>query len=44
MLASDGNVIAPDLVPDLTSETLVGMYRDMRFCRRFDEGMIGLQR
>ncbi|WP_410767317.1 pyruvate dehydrogenase (acetyl-transferring) E1 component subunit alpha [Haloferax sp. DFSO60] len=44
ILDSDGNVVAPDLLPDLSDETLVSMFRDMRFCRRFDERMISLQR
>ncbi|WP_049934511.1 pyruvate dehydrogenase (acetyl-transferring) E1 component subunit alpha [Halalkalicoccus jeotgali] len=44
VLAPDGSVRAPDLVPDLPPETLERMYRDMRFCRRFDERMISLQR
>ncbi|WP_336363686.1 pyruvate dehydrogenase (acetyl-transferring) E1 component subunit alpha [Halalkalicoccus salilacus] len=44
VLGPDGSVVAPDLVPDLDEETLVSIYRDMRFCRRFDERMISLQR
>ncbi|ELY40448.1 pyruvate dehydrogenase (acetyl-transferring) E1 component subunit alpha [Natronorubrum tibetense] len=44
VLDSDGAVVAPDLEPDLEDETLLGMYRDMRFSRRFDERMISLQR
>ncbi len=44
MLDPDGSVVAPELVPDLAPETLTAMYRDMRFCRRFDERMISLQR
>ncbi|WP_440770476.1 pyruvate dehydrogenase (acetyl-transferring) E1 component subunit alpha [Natronorubrum sp. DTA28] len=44
VLDSDGTVVAPDLEPDLEDETLLGMYRDMRFSRRFDERMISLQR
>jgi pyruvate dehydrogenase E1 component alpha subunit len=44
VLDSDGSVVHADLVPDLSDETLVGMYRDMRFCRRFDERAISLQR
>ncbi|MDL5363480.1 pyruvate dehydrogenase (acetyl-transferring) E1 component subunit alpha [Halalkalicoccus sp. NIPERK01] len=44
VLAPDGSVLAPGLVPDLGSDWLAAMYRDMRFCRRFDERMISLQR
>ncbi|KAB1198691.1 MULTISPECIES: thiamine pyrophosphate-dependent dehydrogenase E1 component subunit alpha [Haloferax] len=44
VLDSDGTVVAPDLVPDLDDETFVSMFRDLRFCRRFDERMISLQR
>lgn len=44
VLAPDGSVIAPDLVPDLTPKEFGRMYRDMKFCRRFDERMISLQR
>jgi pyruvate dehydrogenase E1 component alpha subunit len=44
VLDAEGGVVAPDLLPDLDDETLAAMYRDMRFCRRFDERMISLQR
>ncbi|WP_122088159.1 pyruvate dehydrogenase (acetyl-transferring) E1 component subunit alpha [Halalkalicoccus subterraneus] len=44
VLAPDGSVLAPALVPDLSDEQWAAMYRDMRFCRRFDERMISLQR
>lgn len=44
VLNADGDVVAPDLLPELDDETFVAMYRDMRFCRRFDERMISLQR
>lgn len=44
VLDSDGSIVHTDLVPDLADETFVGMYRDMRFCRRFDERAISLQR
>jgi len=44
VLGPDGGVVAPELVPDLDDGTLTAMYRDMRFCRRFDERMISLQR
>ncbi|WP_336338015.1 pyruvate dehydrogenase (acetyl-transferring) E1 component subunit alpha [Haloarcula brevis] len=43
-LDADGEIVAPDLMPDLSDEALVSMYRDMRFARRFDERMISLQR
>ncbi|WP_416840922.1 pyruvate dehydrogenase (acetyl-transferring) E1 component subunit alpha [Haloferax sp. DFSO52] len=44
VLDADGTVVAPELVPNLDDEAFVSMYRDMRFCRRFDERMISLQR
>ncbi|WP_269432594.1 thiamine pyrophosphate-dependent enzyme, partial [Haloferax profundi] len=44
ILAADGTVVSPHLLPDLDDEMLVSMFRDMRFCRRFDERMISLQR
>ncbi|WP_117363494.1 pyruvate dehydrogenase (acetyl-transferring) E1 component subunit alpha [Natrarchaeobaculum sulfurireducens] len=44
VLDAEGHVVEPDLEPDLETETLRSMYRDMRFCRRFDERMISLQR
>ncbi|MDS0278183.1 pyruvate dehydrogenase (acetyl-transferring) E1 component subunit alpha [Halomicroarcula sp. S1AR25-4] len=44
VLDPDGEVVAPDLLPDLDDAELVEMYRDMRFARRFDERMISLQR
>ncbi|MBX0295081.1 pyruvate dehydrogenase (acetyl-transferring) E1 component subunit alpha [Haloarcula nitratireducens] len=44
VLDADGEVVAPSLVPALDDETLVSMYRDMRFARRFNERMINLQR
>ncbi|WP_101294533.1 pyruvate dehydrogenase (acetyl-transferring) E1 component subunit alpha [Halegenticoccus soli] len=44
ILDADGTVVAPDVVPELDDETLRSMYRDMRFCRRFDERAISLQR
>ena len=44
ILDAEGQVTAPDLLPDLPDERLVDMFRDMRFCRRFDERMISLQR
>ncbi|WP_129113073.1 pyruvate dehydrogenase (acetyl-transferring) E1 component subunit alpha [Halegenticoccus tardaugens] len=44
ILDADGTVVAPELVPDVGDETLRSMYRDVRFCRRFDERAIALQR
>ncbi|WP_247002373.1 pyruvate dehydrogenase (acetyl-transferring) E1 component subunit alpha [Halosolutus gelatinilyticus] len=44
VLDPNGKVVDPALEPDLDPETLRSMYRDMRFCRRFDERMISLQR
>jgi pyruvate dehydrogenase E1 component alpha subunit len=44
VIDADGEVVAPSLVPDVDDETLASMYRDMRFCRRFDERMTSLQR
>ncbi|AHG00308.1 2-oxoacid dehydrogenase [Halostagnicola larsenii XH-48] len=44
ILDPTGEVVAPDLLPDLEEATLHAMYRDMKFCRRFDERMISLQR
>jgi len=44
VLDADGDVVAPDLVPDVDDETLAAMYHDMRFCRQFDERMTSLQR
>jgi len=44
VLDEDGQIVAPELVPDLDDETFVAMYRDMRFCRRLDERAISLQR
>ncbi|KAA9409239.1 pyruvate dehydrogenase (acetyl-transferring) E1 component subunit alpha [Haloarcula hispanica] len=43
-LDADGEIVDPDLIPDLSDEKLVSMYRDMRFARQFDERMISLQR
>ena len=44
ILDANGTVVEPALEPDLDPATLRSMYRDMRFCRRFDERMISLQR
>lgn len=43
-LSPDGDIVEPDLVPDVGDEAMVSMYRDMRFARRFDERLISLQR
>ena len=42
VLDPDGEVVGD--VPDLSDETLVEMYRDMRLVRRFDERAVSLQR
>ena len=44
ILDPDGEVVAPELLPDLEEATLRAIYRDMRLARRFDERMISLQR
>lgn len=44
VLDPDGEVVAPDLLPALSEETLLDIYRDMRTTRRFDERMVSLQR
>jgi pyruvate dehydrogenase E1 component alpha subunit len=44
VLDADGEVVAPELLPDLDDGTLRNIYCDMRFCRRFDERMTALQR
>ncbi len=44
VLDSDGTVVSPALEPDLDEETLVGMYRDMKFSRAWDERAVSLQR
>ena len=44
VLDADGEVVAPELLPDLDDGTLRDIYCDMRFCRRFDERMTALQR
>lgn len=44
VLDAEGHVVTPELVPDFDDETFVAMYRDMQFCRRFDERIISLQR
>jgi pyruvate dehydrogenase E1 component alpha subunit len=42
ILDPDGEVVGD--LPDLTDEELVGLYRDMRLVRQFDERMVSLQR
>jgi len=42
VLDEDGNVVGDP--PDLDEETLVGMYRDMKLARHFDQRAVSLQR
>jgi pyruvate dehydrogenase E1 component alpha subunit len=44
VLDADGHVLPDATVPDLSDETLVDIYRDMRVTRRFDERAVSLQR
>jgi pyruvate dehydrogenase E1 component alpha subunit len=44
VLDTDGRVVDPDLEPDLSEETLLSIYRDMRTVRHLDERMVSLQR
>ena len=44
VLDADGHVLPDAEVPDLSDETLVDVYRDMRVTRRFDERAVSLQR
>mgnify|MGYP000232915423 CR=1 FL=1 len=44
VLDEDGYVVDEAAMPDLSDETLVGMYRDMRLTRHFDERAINIQR
>ncbi|MFB6298793.1 MAG: pyruvate dehydrogenase (acetyl-transferring) E1 component subunit alpha [Halobacteriales archaeon] len=44
VLDEDGQVIDGAAAPDLDDEKLVGMYRDMRLGRHFDERAVSLQR
>ena len=44
VLDADGRLIDGASVPELSDEQLVGMYRDMRLARHFDERMVSLQR
>ncbi|WIV68133.1 pyruvate dehydrogenase (acetyl-transferring) E1 component subunit alpha [Natrialbaceae archaeon AArc-T1-2] len=43
-LSADGELLGGGEEPELTDETLVGMYADMRLARRFDERLLSLQR
>jgi pyruvate dehydrogenase E1 component alpha subunit len=44
VLDEDGRVLDDAEVPDLSEETLVGMYRDMKTARHFDQRAVSLQR
>ncbi|MFB6101580.1 MAG: pyruvate dehydrogenase (acetyl-transferring) E1 component subunit alpha [Haloplanus sp.] len=44
VLDEDGVPVDEEAVPDLDDETLLGMYRDMRLTRHFDERAINIQR
>jgi pyruvate dehydrogenase E1 component alpha subunit len=44
VLDEDGRVVDAGTMPDLSDETLVGMYRDMRLTRHFDRRAINVQR
>jgi pyruvate dehydrogenase E1 component alpha subunit len=44
VLDEDGEVVAPDLLPALSDDELLGIYRDMHLVRHFDERMVSLQR
>lgn len=44
ILDEDGRVRSEATVPELSDETLVEMYAQMRLCRRFDERAVSLQR
>ncbi|ELZ95846.1 Pyruvate dehydrogenase E1 component subunit alpha [Haloferax mucosum ATCC BAA-1512] len=44
VLDADGNVCPNATLPDLSDETLVSMYEDIKLARRFDERAISLQR
>ena len=44
VLDRDGEVVAPDLLPAISDDELLGLYRDMRLVRRFDDRMVSLQR
>ena len=44
VLDRDGEVVAPELLPAISDDELLGLYRDMRLVRHFDERMVSLQR
>jgi pyruvate dehydrogenase E1 component alpha subunit len=44
VLDEDGRVLDDAEVPDLSDEKLVGMYRDMKVARHFDQRAVSLQR
>jgi len=44
VLDPDGEVVAPELLPAMSDDELLGLYRDMRLVRHFDERMVSLQR
>jgi pyruvate dehydrogenase E1 component alpha subunit len=44
VLDEDGRPVAGAEIPDLADETLLGIYRDMRLTRAFDEKAISIQR
>ncbi|MEF8791968.1 MAG: pyruvate dehydrogenase (acetyl-transferring) E1 component subunit alpha [Haloarculaceae archaeon] len=44
VLDEDGRVVDGATVPDLDDEELVGMYRNMRLARHFDQRAVSLQR
>lgn len=44
VLNEDGEVVNEELMPDLSDDTLVQMYREMKLLREFDEKCVNLQR
>ena len=44
ILDPDGSLLPDVAAPDLAPETLLGMYRDLKLARRFDERAVSLQR
>ena len=44
ILDPDGSLLPDASAPDLATETLLGMYRDLKLARRFDERAVSLQR
>jgi pyruvate dehydrogenase E1 component alpha subunit len=44
VLDQEGEVVAPELLPAIGDDELLGLYRDMRLVRHFDERMVSLQR